>query len=134
MHELKLTVRLSETDALGIVYYANYLVYFDIARIELLKEAKITFKELKRLGYQFLCAEVNCRYLAPINLDEHISIFTWIEKIGRTSINYRHKILKEDGRIAAHGYVRDVLVDNHGNPVLIPEEWKTSLRKYMSES
>jgi acyl-CoA thioester hydrolase len=131
MHQCKLRVRLSETDCLKIVYYANYFVYFDVARIELLREAGINQREMEKKGLVFLCAEASCKYLLPLEFDEQITIKTWIERIGKTSITYRHLILKEDGREAAEGYVKDVLANNERKPLEIPEEWRTALSKYI---
>jgi len=134
MHEYKLRVRLSETDALGIVYYSNYFVYFDVARIELLRDAGITKDELDKNGFLFLCAEANCKYLSPLYLDELITVKTWIEKIGNTSLVYRHSIIKENGKEAAQGYIRDVLTNKEGKPVTIPLDWRKALSKYMKEN
>jgi len=131
MHEYRIRVRLSETDALGIVYYANYFVYFDVARIELLREAGITQKSMEENGFLFLCVEASCKYLSSLNLDEFITVKTWIEKVGNTSIVYRHVIIKENGKEAAQGYVRDVLTNKEGKPIPIPEQWKLALSKYI---
>jgi conserved hypothetical protein TIGR00051 len=134
MHEYKIRVRLSETDCLGIVYYANYFVYFDMARIELLRSIGITNKEMEKRGLTFVCAEASCKYLSSLEFDELITVITWIEKLGNSSIIYRHSILKENGKEAAQGYVRDVLVDKTGKPVIIPEDWRISLGKYVSST
>jgi acyl-CoA thioester hydrolase len=131
MHEYKVRVRLSETDCLGIAYYSNYFVYFDVARIELLRDAGITKNDMDKRGLTFVCAEASCKYLASLEFDEIITVKTWIEKIGNSSIVYRHLILKENGVEAAQGYVRDVLVDKNRKLVTIPEEWRNSLIKYL---
>jgi|BEDMetMinimDraft_2_1075160.scaffolds.fasta_scaffold02435_6 acyl-CoA thioester hydrolase, YbgC/YbaW family len=132
MHEIELRIRLSETDALGIVYYSNYFVFFDIARIELLREIGIDSNYLNKSGINFVCSEACCKYLLPLEFDDLILIKTWIERLGKTSISYRHIIVKKkDNREAAHGFIRDVLVDNKKQPIQIPEYMREKLERYL---
>lgn len=133
IHETIIRVRLSETDTLGVVYYSNYFVYFDVARIEFLRDIGIDNEKLKSKGFKFFCLEARCNYLAPLRFDDLIKVKTWIEKIGEKSIVYRHLILKEEKKIA-EGYIVDVLVDSEDRPVNIPQEWKEKLSKYLVTS
>ncbi len=130
-HITKIRVRLSETDALGIVYYSNYLVYFDVARLELLRELEITTKAMEERGLMFLCSEVSCKYLSPLKVDEMVTVKTWIERIGRSSVVYGHVLINEEDREAARGHVRDVLTDKSRKPVEIPNDWRLALSKYL---
>jgi len=129
IHEIQIRVRLSETDALGIVYYSNYFIYFDVARIELLRSVGIDSEILDEQGFKFLCLEASCKYLVPLRFDDLITVKTWIEKIGEKSIVYKHLIVK-NGSNVAEGHVVDVLTDLNGKPVKLPDEWKKNLSKY----
>lgn len=133
-HRLGITVRLNETDALGLVYYANYFVYFDLARTELLRGLGLAPGELARQGLLFLAAEARCRYLSPVGLDERLIVETWIRRLGRTSITYAHLIRRaEGGEEVAEGEVRDVLANRERRPVPLPEAWAEKLRRYLLE-
>jgi len=129
IHEIQIRVRLSETDALGIVYYSNYFIYFDVARIELLRSVGIDSEILDKKWFKFLCLEASCKYLVPLRFDDLITVKTWIEKIGEKSIVYKHLIVK-NGSNVAEGHVVDVLTDLNGKPVKLPDEWKKNLSKH----
>ncbi|MDJ0269950.1 MAG: acyl-CoA thioesterase [Aigarchaeota archaeon] len=131
-HVTRLRVRLSETDTLGIVYYGQYFVYFDVARLELLRELGITSDYLQRLGLHFVAAEASCRYFGSARFDELLQVKTWISKLGNSSIRYEHIIEREnDGQKLVHGFVVDVLVDADGRPVSLPAEMREKLSKYL---
>ncbi|MER3602305.1 MAG: hypothetical protein C4339_06305 [Nitrososphaerota archaeon] len=130
-HALALRVRLNETDALGVVYYANYFVYFDLARTELLRGLGLGPQQLELSGLRFLAAEARCRYLAPVGPDEELVVETWLKRIGRTSITYRHRVKRSGGKRVAEGEVRDVLADKAGRPVPLPQAWVEKLKPYL---
>jgi len=131
-HRLEVLVRLNETDALGLVYYANYFIYFDLARTELLRGLGLGPRELARQGLAFLAAEAKCRYLSPVGPDERLVVETWIRRLGRTSITYAHLIRRaEGGQEVAQGEVRDVLADQGRRPVPLPEAWAEKLKRYL---
>lgn len=126
--EVDVRVRLSETDALGIVYYAHYLVYFDIARLELLRSRGITAEELGRRGLGFLAAQVTCRYLSPARFDDMLKVRVRVGRLGRSSVTYDHEIWRVGDRTKiATGRVVDVMVDSHGIPTTIPGDIRSRL-------
>ena len=127
-----LRVRLSETDALGVVYYGQYFTYFDLARLEMLRSAGITLASLKRKGLAFVAAEVSCRYLASARFDEELKLSVAVSKIGRTSVEYSHRIA-HGKREVAEGRVTDVLVGQDGKPAKLTEDLKRRLAKYRSD-
>ena len=94
-----------------MVYYSNYLVWFDIARINLLRTIGLDTVELEREGYGFAAAEANCRYLAPAHFDEELTVRAWIEEIRRKSLTMAYEVVnRETGLTLATGYTAEVLV------------------------
>ena len=122
-------VRLSETDALGVVYYGQYLTYFDISRLELLRKAGITLQYLRRRKLGFVARESTCSYISSAKFDEVLTLKVRVSRIGTSSIVYSHKV--ERGKVKiAEGRITDVLVGDHGNPVGIPEDIRERLSRY----
>lgn len=123
LHELSITVRLPETDSFGVVYYSNYFVYFDLARMELLRSLGITQDYLKRHGLQFYAAHASCKYHSSAHFDETIKIRSWLSDIGRKSVTYRHKILRAgNNQLLVEGHVTDVLVNEKQKPMQLPDD------------
>jgi acyl-CoA thioester hydrolase len=122
-------VRLAETDALGVVYYGQYLTYFDVSRVEMLREAGITpgFLRTRKLG--FVAAAAYCRYRASARLDDRLTLKVKIEKIGSSSVTYAHEITR-DKTMVAEGRVTDVLVGRRGTPASIPDDIRRLLGRY----
>ena len=125
----RLRVRLSETDALGVVYYGQYLTYFDVARLEMLRDAGITLGYLKKSRLGFVAAGVSCRYLASVRFDDVLDINVRISKIGDSSITYEHEV-KRGKKTVALGQVIDVLVDHSGKATAISKDVRSKLSAY----
>ncbi len=122
-------VRLSETDALGVVYYGQYLTYFDLSRLELLRRMGITLSLLTRRGLGFVAAEASCRYHSSGRFDELLTLDVSVAKLGVSSVTYSHKIRR--GRVlVAEGRVTDVMVDARREPVEIPAEFRKKLSTF----
>lgn len=122
-------VRLSETDALGVVYYGQYLTFFDVSRLELLREAGITHSYLKKRNLGFVAAEATCRYHSSAKFDDVITLTVNVARIGGSSVVYSHRIKK--GRTAiADGRVTDVMVDGYKDAVRIPLDIRKRLSRF----
>ena len=103
--ERKIRVRYADTDAMGIVYHANYIKWFEIGRVELMREIGIVYSELEASGYYLPVIEVNCHYLLPARYDEIVVIETEITAIRRASVRFDYVIRDEEKeRILAEGF------------------------------
>ncbi|MBI3840942.1 MAG: acyl-CoA thioesterase [Thaumarchaeota archaeon] len=121
-------VRLSETDALGVVYYGQYFTYFDVARLEMLRRAGVTLVFLRRKKLGFVAAKAVCRYVSSAKLDDLLTLEAAVAKIGTTSVVYSHRIWKGK-KAVAEGEVTDVLVGADGKPKGIPAGMRAQLMK-----
>ena len=128
----RVRVRFAETDAQGVVYYGNYFVYFEVGRVDLLREARGSLTDEPGGGIgQFVVAHAECDYRAPARFDDELVIETWIERIGRTSVDFGHRVLRVgDGAELARGRVTAVQVDAQGRPLPIPDTWRPVLERY----
>ncbi len=135
MHTTQIRVRLSETDAKGVVYYAQYFVYFDVARQELLRIARVDLKTMERRRLRFVAAEAACKYRASAKFQELLDLHVYIKKLGRSSVIFAHEIRRtKDGRLLAEGYIADVLVDSKGKPARIPSDIREKLRGFLAKN
>ena len=126
---MEVRVRLSETDALGVVYYGQYLTYFDISRLELLRAAGATIGFLKKRGLGFVAAESRCRYLSSARFDEVLTLSVHVSRVGSSSVEYAH-LVKRGGKKVAEGKVTDVMVGKGGKPTKIPQDVRERLLRY----
>jgi acyl-CoA thioester hydrolase len=122
-------VRLSETDALGVVYYGQFLTYFDIARLEMLRKAGITARFLKSRGVGFVAGESVCRYLSSARFDEVLDLGVKVSRVGNSSVEYAHTITRGRTKVA-EGKVTDILVGVDGKPKGIPDDIRSMLSKF----
>lgn len=126
----RIRVRLSETDAFGVVYYANYLVYFDVARLELLRRARVV-ELLSKEKLNFVAASATCNYLAPARFNDLLNLRVRVVGIGESSVTYGHEILRtKDSTKVATGRVIDVMVDSKGATTSIPGLIRSKMRRY----
>jgi acyl-CoA thioester hydrolase len=107
---------------MGVAYYANYLVWFEIGRTEWLRSRGYAYRELEREGVFLPVTEASCRYLAPSRYDDLVYVVTRVAKLGRTVVRFDYRIVKEDGSTAASGHTEHCFLSREGRPVRAPAE------------
>jgi acyl-CoA thioester hydrolase len=122
-------VRLAETDALGVVYYGEYLTYFDMARLELLRKAGITPRFLRSRGLGFVAGESACRYVSSAKFDDVLNLMVKVSRIGNSSVAYSHRVTRGRRKVA-EGTVTDILVGTDGKPRKIPSDIRAKLSRF----
>lgn len=123
-------VRLPETDALGVVYYGQYLTYFDIARMEMLRKVGVTVDYLKQRRVGFVAGEVRCTYRSSARFDDLLSLEVNVAKMGKSSVTYAHRVGRGKTTLAI-GSVTDVLVGEGGRPEPIGDDIRKRLSKFL---
>ena len=128
--ETTVNVRYAETDQMGIVYYANYLVWFEVGRVAWCKAKGFHYAEMESTDKRYLMvAEASCRYKAPAQFEEDIIIKTGLAKATDRTIHYRYEILKKStGQLLATGETTHVIVDLNFRPARLPDHY----RRYFS--
>ena len=122
-------VRYADTDQMGVVYYANYLVWFEVGRNEYLRTVGYPYVELERENIRMPVAEATCRYHAPARYDDLLDIRTRIADVGAASVRFTYRIVRSsDEQLLATGATRHAAVGPSGRPCRIPEEVKRCLR------
>ena len=118
-HETEIRVRYQETDNMGVVYYANYLVWFEVARTEYLRVLGISYRELEKDGFYLMVAEVECKYKSPARYDDVVRIETWISEMKNSSLTFEYKLFADE-RLLATGSSAHVFTNKAGKPVRMP--------------
>jgi len=124
--ETRLRVRYAETDQMGVVYYANYLVWMEVGRVDLCKACGFNYRDMERDDGIFLAvAEANCRYRSPARFDDEVIVKTWIEKAGTRMVVFAYEMrLAGTGRALATGYTRHVFVSREMRPTHLPPKYR----------
>lgn len=89
---ITLRVNYSETDQMGVVYHANYLIWFDRARTELMRETGLTYKELEQQGVYLAVSEVHIRYRAPARYDDVVQIRCWVRELASRRVTFGYLV------------------------------------------
>jgi len=108
--EKEIEVRYAETDQMGVVYHANYLVWMEIGRTALIQDLGFTYAGLEADGYLAPVIDISVQYKASMRYGEKAVVRTWIEKHEKLRTTYGYEILHEDGTVAATGTSEHVLV------------------------
>lgn len=119
-----LRVRYEETDQMGVVYYANYLVWFEVARTEYLRNLGISYRDdIEKKGLFLMVVESNCTYKAPARYDDVVDLETSITQVKNTSLSFDYTV-KRNGLTLAEGRTSHVFVNKEGKPARIPDDLK----------
>ncbi len=111
-------VRYKDTDQMGVVYNGNYFTWFEVGRVELLRDIGISYKDLEKRGVFTAVAEAYCKYIKPARFDDEIIIKTRIRKLTETRIEFEYSLYrKDDELLLAKGYTLHVFVDKNIKPV-----------------
>jgi acyl-CoA thioester hydrolase len=126
--ELDLRVRYAETDSMGVVYYANYLVWFEMGRSEYCRKQGFNYRDLEASGYYIIVAEAWCRYRKPARYDEIITVRTSLHALQRRSICFRYQVSRKGSReILVEGETKHLCIDAAGRVKVIPDPYFTYL-------
>lgn len=127
-----LRVRFGETDAFGIVFFANFYVYFDIATIELLRAGPYDFAGgLHGTGFGFPIVECGARFLVPLLADQEITIVTRITEVRARSFRVEHTVYRGDVRIATGFSIRAYSRYSREESRIVLGEMPERLRAYL---
>lgn len=110
-HTERIQVRYAETDQMGVVYHANYLVWCEIGRTGLMQEIGISYKEMESSGVLAPVTNVNMNYISPAVYGKDILVSTWIEKYSGVRVTYGYEITNVDNKVCMRGTSEHVLVD-----------------------
>jgi acyl-CoA thioester hydrolase len=127
--ETRLRVRYAETDQMGVVYHANYLIWMEVGRVEYWRKAGLRYRDMEREdGVLLVVAEANCRYLAPAFYDDEVLIETRVTASSPRMIRFEYQMAAaNDGRVLATGYTKHVFCGTDRRPRRVPQKYHAAL-------
>jgi acyl-CoA thioester hydrolase len=110
-----------DTDQMGIVYYANYLLWFERGRSEFLRQIALPYSTIEQHGFHFPVTEVTCRYNNSARYDDVIQIETELVELGRASLSFAYRVARqEEQTLLATGSTKHACIDRAGKIARIP--------------
>ncbi len=126
--DVDIRVRYAETDQMGVAYYANYLVWFEVGRSEFCRGRGFRYGDLEALGYKLVVSDVNCRYRNPARYDETVIVRTRLKGVNKRMLTFGYQILRKDWEeVIAEGETRHICVDSNGKTRSLPERFLVCL-------
>ena len=116
--ETKIVPRYAETDAQGVIYHANYIVWFEVARGEYCIAIGYPYARIEQEGINFMVTEMSAKYYSPVRYADEVIVKVWLEKIGRASCHYAYQVYNQtQNKICVEGYSKHAAVSPEGKIV-----------------
>lgn len=123
VRETYFPVRYAETDAMGVVHHATYLVYFEEGRSQYMRDEDNDYAEIEAAGYRLPVSEIGARYVSSAYYGQQIKIRTWISENRSRRVTFNYEVFAEDDRILVTGFTRHIWTDSQGNVTRAPDLW-----------
>jgi len=118
--EITIRARYAETDRMGLLHHANYLVYFEQGRIELLRSQGWSYKDLEDQGFLLVLTKIELRYRRPVHYDDVLTVRTIVVRTTAVRIDHRYEVLRDCVLVVKDSSTL-ACVDREGNPQALPE-------------
>jgi acyl-CoA thioester hydrolase len=129
--ESRLRVRYAETDQMGVVYHSNHFIWFEIGRVELMRQLGFSYRDMeKEHGLFIAVADARCRYKAPVHYDEEIIVRTRLKNVRESMVHFGYELRRaEDGLLLAEGETTHVVTNHQMNTTPLPEPLLKAFRE-----
>jgi acyl-CoA thioester hydrolase len=129
--ESRVRVRYAETDQMGVVYHSNYFIWFEVGRVELLRQLGFSYREMEREdGCYIAVVDARCRYKAPARYDDEIVIRTHLKNVRESVVHFVYEAVRvSDGVLLAEGETTHIVTDADMNRKMIPEKYMSAFRE-----
>jgi len=127
--ESRAKVRYAETDQMGVAYYANYFIWFEVGRSQYCNDCGFSYRDMEReTGLFLIVAEASCRYKTSARYEDDLIIRTRIAELTRRTLRFSYEIEREDETAIATGETLHVLINAEGRPSSFPDKYLSLLR------
>jgi acyl-CoA thioester hydrolase len=128
--ETRLRVRYAETDQMGVVYHSNHLIWFEVGRVEFMRELGFSYRDMEREDGRFIAvAEVTCRYRAPAYYDEEVLVRTRLKSVRESVVVFSYELVRaESGTLLAEGETTHIVTDSNFKIAALPEKYMSAFR------
>jgi acyl-CoA thioester hydrolase len=134
-NETRLRVRYAETDQMGVVYHSNHLIWFEVGRVELMRQIGFSYRDMERDEGRFIAvAEATCRYRAPIFYDEEVVVRTRLKNVRESVVVFSYELLRaEDGTLLAEGETTHIVTDSKMKVSALPDKYLSAFRTVLEK-
>ena len=134
-NETTLRVRYAETDQMGVVYHSNHLIWFEVGRVELMRQMGFSYRDMERDEDRFIAvAEVKCRYRAPVYYDEEVVIRTRLKSVRESVVVFSYELLRAGtDAVLAEAETTHIVTDSKMKIAALPERYLTAFRTAMGK-
>jgi acyl-CoA thioester hydrolase len=134
--EVRVRVRYAETDQMGVVYHANYFIWFEVGRVELLRQLGFSYREMEQNDHCFIAVvDARCRYKAPARYDDQIIVRTQLKNVRESLVHFGYELLRAgDGSLLAEGETTHIVTDAEMKVRAIPEKYLKVFRAATGKS
>jgi len=131
--EITFPVRYAETDAMGIVYHSNYIIWFEVGRGDYMRQRGWEYADLEARGYYLPVSELDARFSVPARYGDLVTVRTWVEEVRSREVTFGYEVVKGNaGEVWATGHTKHICTDKGGRVRTIPKEVREMLRAGVS--
>lgn len=125
INETMVRVRYAETDQMGVVYHSNHFIWFEVGRVELLRQLGFSYRDMESQDGRYIAvAEAKCRYRAPAHYDEEIVVRTEMLNVRDSVVHFGYELRRaEDGALIAEGETTHIVTDEQMKIAVLPEKY-----------
>jgi acyl-CoA thioester hydrolase len=125
VNETRIRVRYAETDQMGVVYHAHHFIWFEVGRVELLRQFGFSYKNMEREDDCFIAVvDARCRYRAPVHYDDEVIVRTYLKHVREKMIRFGYELRgAETGELLAEGETTHIVATSEMKPCPLPEKY-----------
>ena len=129
--ESRLRVRYAETDQMGVVYHSNHFIWFEIGRVELLRQLGFSYRDMEQNDGCFIAVvDARCRYKAPARYDDEIIVRTHLKNVRESVVHFGYELVRvDDGELLAEGETTHIVTDAQMKITPLPEKYMKVFRE-----
>ncbi len=130
VNETRIRVRYAETDQMGVVYHANHFIWFEVGRVELLRQLGFSYKDMEREDNCFIAVvDASCRYKAPVHYDDEVVVRTYLKHVREKVIRFGYELQDaETGALLAEGETTHIVADAEMKSRKLPGKYLKAFR------
>src|SRR5260370_23835628 len=131
VNETKLRVRYAETDQMGVAYHSNFFIWFEVGRVELLRQMGFTYKDMEqRDGCYIAVVDARCRYKAPARYDDELLLRSRLKNVRGPLLHFVYEVVRvADGTLLAEGETTHIVTDAEMQRRALPEKYAAALQQ-----
>jgi acyl-CoA thioester hydrolase len=130
INEFRLRVRYAETDQMGVAYHANHFIWFEVGRVELLRQLGFSYRDMEQNDHCHIpVVDARCRYRVPVVYDDEVIVRTHLRNVRESMVHFVYELRRaSDGRLLATGETMHIAVDSEKKITAFPEKYMKALR------